>query len=548
MRKNIYDILPDQLDQQAQLCLATLVATRGSVPQVPGSSALYAEHGRLAGTLGGGVMEGDAGKKAAEAIRTGRHRLEMYNLDADIRDNEGALCGGYAKVLLDPDPGRHADCFREMAQALDKGVSGLLLTVIPGDASAPLLRSWIPAGETVSPDLPGNWEEIEKAMDAAGSDGKCHTLENATGDLLFIEPVSPAPQLYIAGAGHIGKALAHQGMLLDFEVTVIDDRAEFASPDNIPDADHLIVKSIGDAMEEIPFNRDTYVVIVTRGHQDDAAALKACIKHDIPYIGMIGSRKKLRTMKEQFIRNGWSTQEEFERIHAPVGLEIGSVSVQEIALSIAAQLVQVRAKHRSGKKRSLVTTVILGAGESRRMGKPKMLLPWGSTTIIGTVINSALESLSDHVCVVLGADADKIAATLPGRRVEKVLNSSYRDGMLSSVQAGIRSLPPTTTAVMILLGDQPMISAEIMDRAIDRYRQSDKKIIIASVNGRRGHPLIFNAEYIPEILAYGPEDTLRTLQDKHPEEVEELETGNTEILRDIDTPRDYENELKTRKI
>jgi len=196
------------------------------------------------------------------------------------------------------------------------------------------------------------------------------------------------------------------------------------------------------------------------------------------------------------------------------------------------------------KKREQIASVILAAGESIRMGKPKMLLPYGDTTIIETVVSKAKDCLSDHVRVVLGANAEAIQETIAGQEVEQVLNAEYTRGMLSSVQAGIRSIPTGTTAVMILLGDQPMIPVEAMDRLIQHYKKSEKNIIIASTGGKRGHPMIFSTKYIPEILAYGPGETLRDLITAHPGEVEEMETGQPEILRDIDTPRDYENEIK----
>ncbi|MEX0981519.1 MAG: XdhC family protein [Bacteroidales bacterium] len=605
--ENIYKILPDHTGQNAGICLATLVATSGSVPQVPGSSALFSEEGLLNGTLGGGVMEGDAGKNAREAIRSGRPLLYDFLLNADINDKEGALCGGNATILLDPDPEMHVDCFREMTASLEQGRPGLMVSVVSDRTQSPIRRLWLESEHLNPPELPmkllgkklrellgkqsgkqseeklrmlpgeqsekqagkqaEHWPGIEKAFASSMNKGEPANLKNEAGDLMFIEPLFPVPKLYIAGAGHIGRALAHMTRLLDFEVTVMDDRPDYANSENIPDAHHIIVKPIGEAVSEIPKSQDTFIVIVTRGHQDDAEALKACIRHDLPYIGMIGSRKKIRTLKEKFIKEGWAEQEEFERVHAPVGIEIGSVTVQEIALSISAQLVQVRSTVRNGKKREIIASVILAAGESRRMGKPKMLLPFGKSTIIGTVISNALNSVSDHVSVVLGADAkdieDNIAELeLPQgeikmqqlarkmqqreikiqQQVKTVLNQDFLNGMLSSVQAGLRSLPPATTAVMILLGDQPMISAEIMDRLIERYKQSEKDIIIASVNGKRGHPMIFSAKYIPEILVYGPKNSLRDLPEKNPGEVEELETGNPVILRDIDTPKDYENE------
>ena len=534
------------MDKDSKICLATLVSVSGSVPQVAGSSALFSEQGLLNGTLGGGIMEGDARKRATEAIRTGKQSLYDFHLTANSADEEGALCGGSATILLDPDPGIHMDCFRQMSASLDNGRPGRMITIVSDTADKPIRRYWL-ENDQLNPaafpgELLGNFPGDRSALTDSINTGKCISLKNEAGDLLFIEPISPLPKLIIAGAGHIGKALALQARLLDFEVTVIDDRPEFANSENIPDAHHIIVKPIGEAMSEVPKSKDTYIVLVTRGHHDDAQALKACIRDDIPYIGMIGSRKKIRLVKEKFIAEGWSTQKEFERVHAPIGIEIGSVSIQEIALSIAAQLVQVRAAVSKGKKREIIASVILAAGESRRMGEPKMVLPFGNSTIIGTVTGNALNSVSAHVRVVLGAEADAVRKSIAGLKAEQVVNRDYRDGMLSSVQAGLRSLPEATTAVMILLGDQPMIPVEIMDRMIERYKQSEKDILIASVDGKRGHPMIFSARYIPEILAYGPENTLRNLTANHPGEVEELETGKPEILRDIDTPQDYKNE------
>jgi xanthine dehydrogenase accessory factor len=166
--------------------------------------------------------------------------------------------------------------------------------------------------------------------------------EEEPSSLFFLEPVFPPAQLVIAGAGHIGRALAHVGNMLDFETTVIDDRQEYANSENIPDADHILVGNIGEVMNSLKKSNDTYIVIVTRGHKDDAEALKPCIDSDLAYIGMIGSKTKISTMRTDFIENGWATADQWSQIHAPVGLEIKSRTVEEIAISIAAELVLVR--------------------------------------------------------------------------------------------------------------------------------------------------------------------------------------------------------------
>jgi xanthine dehydrogenase accessory factor len=162
--------------------------------------------------------------------------------------------------------------------------------------------------------------------------------------MIFIESVIPPPRLIIAGAGHIGKALSIIGRMLDFEITVIDDRREFANFENIPDADHIVNDDIGNAISGIRKGNDVYFVIVTRGHKDDGDALKACIGSDAAYVGMIGSRTKVALMRKEFVENGWATIEQWDKVFTPIGLDIKSKTVEEIAVSIAAQLIQVKNK------------------------------------------------------------------------------------------------------------------------------------------------------------------------------------------------------------
>ncbi|MCX6335507.1 MAG: XdhC family protein [Bacteroidia bacterium] len=171
--------------------------------------------------------------------------------------------------------------------------------------------------------------------------------------LFFLEPVFPLPVLVIAGAGHIGKALSHLGRMLDFEVTVIDDRSEFANTENLPDADHIIMKDIGKTMSEINMVSDTYIVIVTRGHKDDAQALKPCIGSGAAYVGMIGSKEKVSRIKAEFIEKQWASEEQWNGIHTPIGLDIKSKTVEEIAISIAAELILVKNYNRNLQKSPL---------------------------------------------------------------------------------------------------------------------------------------------------------------------------------------------------
>ena len=170
-------------------------------------------------------------------------------------------------------------------------------------------------------------------------------LHGSKGDdekLAFLESVVPSPQLIIAGAGHVGKALSHLGKLLDFEVTVWDDRPEFANKINLPEAGKIICGTIDETLGNMHVDKDSFIVIVTRGHKNDADVLRRFVGSKAGYIGMIGSRRKIVQVRELFLKSGWATIEQWENIYTPVGLEIGSKTVQEIAVSIAAQLIQVR--------------------------------------------------------------------------------------------------------------------------------------------------------------------------------------------------------------
>ncbi len=529
--------------------LAIVIATRGSAPQVPGASALFSEEGLLTGTLGGGIMEGDATRRASEIHGSQASLVYGFDLDADISSGEGAICGGSSTLLLDADPGKSLEVFKELGNALSAGKDGVLVTLLEGADRVEVRRFWAEQGKARDPGLPVDWQELEEEIAGCAGSGTCRYLIHSDRLSAFLEPVHPLPRLIIAGAGHIGKALAHLGSLLDFEVTVLDDREEYANPVNIPDADRLIVEPVGRAMGKLKPGRDACIVIVTRGHRDDTEALRACIGWDVPYIGMIGSRNKVRTMRENFLSSNWATPALFDRVHAPVGLEIGSKTVQEIAVSIAAELIQVRSAGdkyhgRSAGKASHLVTLVLAAGESSRMGKPKMLLPFGELSIIETVVTNASRSATGKVLVVLGASHQAIGSGLRNYAVETVLNAHYREGMFSSVQCGLRALPGSTEGVLILLGDQPMIGTGVMNDMIDRFRKSDSGILVAACQGRRGHPVLIGSRYFSELLEFPSGSSLRQLLERHPEDIEELETRSPEILRDIDTEKDYREELK----
>jgi len=188
--------------------------------------------------------------------------------------------------------------------------------------------------------------------------------------------------------------------------------------------------------------------------------------------------------------------------------------------------------------------IILAAGSSRRMGSQKLLLPFGQSTIIETVIDQVLNSSVDQVMVVLGADQEKIRNAIGQKPVQFCHNKEHEEGMLSSVICGIRSLPPDAVTALIFLGDQPGIPPLVTNQVMDAYNEELFGIVIPVFNHRRGHPLLVDMKYRKEVENLDLEQGLRSLRHHFPEDVLEVEVNEPGILVDIDTKEDYKNATK----
>jgi len=187
----------------------------------------------------------------------------------------------------------------------------------------------------------------------------------------------------------------------------------------------------------------------------------------------------------------------------------------------------------------MIWAVILAAGESRRMGTQKMLLPFGDTTIVGAVARTAASARVGGTMVVLGADRDAIRAELAALDITFTVNDHYQLGMLTSIQAGLRALPAEAVAAVIMLGDQPFLRAPVVDAVIAAFETGGRGIVIPAFQGRRGHPVLIDLKCRDEILAIEPLEGLRALMRAHPDDILEVEVSDPNILRDLDTPEDY---------
>jgi molybdenum cofactor cytidylyltransferase len=187
----------------------------------------------------------------------------------------------------------------------------------------------------------------------------------------------------------------------------------------------------------------------------------------------------------------------------------------------------------------MICALILAAGRSHRMGRPKLLLPLGGKPVIARVADAVLRSKVDEVLVVVSPDGADLRQALSGRRLRFVLNPAPDAHMLGSVRCGWRALPRACTAALVVLGDLPGLTAELVDLLWCAHRDCQRKIIVPVYLGRRGHPILVPTHYRDEVLTQHDETGLRGLLLAHPDEVREVDVDATAILEDMDTPADY---------
>jgi xanthine dehydrogenase accessory factor len=301
---HFFEQIVQELERSPRFALGIIPRVKGSSPQKQGAKALFLPDDRLLGTLGGGCLEAEIRRRARQALATGHPVTFDLTLDHDFGWDDGLICGGAVFGLILPQAAEAGDIWSALARR-DQ------------------VRTW-----GVRDDFAIAWADDG---DEAG--------------WLYRETVSPPLALWIAGSGHIAQAVAPLAQALDFDITVFDDRPELANADHFPEGVHLRVGNWGELLDTPLAVQPTLGLIVTRGHQHDANVLAEWIHKPFLFLGMIGSGRKSRMIREGFLKRNIATAEEFARVASPVGLDIGAASVQEIAVSILAQYVQKRAEH-----------------------------------------------------------------------------------------------------------------------------------------------------------------------------------------------------------
>jgi len=344
MRQLIRQML-DSVDHGRTLAYCRLVETRGSTPQKAGAAMLVFADGSQAGTLGGGCVEAEVKRRALAILDEGPAEVVKFQLDSDYGWDDGLICGGRMHVLIEPvRAAADVGYYRALGDRLERGEATAEAIVFKGEKSglAPC-TSFLFDGE--------------KCLVAQhGAEPETGVVPNVVREALVDLRKRPRPyvrdgisylphlgrcRLLIVGGGHVGQAVAGLAVDLDFEVWVVDDRADMASPERFPRAERCIHGEIGKVLADLEITPDTYCLIVTRGHNHDEEALYHLVDRGAHYVGMIGSRRKIKLIFDDLEGEGISS-ESLARVFAPVGIDIGSQTVPEIAVSIVAELVAHR--------------------------------------------------------------------------------------------------------------------------------------------------------------------------------------------------------------
>ncbi|MBN1380742.1 MAG: XdhC family protein [Deltaproteobacteria bacterium] len=348
--KYLLKMICEKLGTEASLVLASIVSIEGSSPRHGGAKMIVDERGKSYGTIGGGAMEATVIREASNALSTKQSCLMRFDLTGEDASAKDMICGGTALVLLDvvEATSENIAFFRGFQEAVQADNNGCFYTLFRGaDQAVDILGRtlYIPGKKSTGTYV---WQEtdLEKVISASKGLSTAEVLSLGAVRVV-LDPVRKTETLYCFGAGHVALPAAHMAALVGFRVVVIDDRDEFANRDRFPEADEVrVIEDFNHALDGLPIDADSYIVIVTRGHAFDRVVLEQALKTKAGYIGMISSRKKREQIYSALMEEGVS-KEALAFVHSPIGIPIGGDTPEEIAVSIVAELIGERYKRKS---------------------------------------------------------------------------------------------------------------------------------------------------------------------------------------------------------
>jgi xanthine dehydrogenase accessory factor len=477
--------------------LATVVRVAGSSYRRPGARMLVAGDRWVSGCVSGGCLEGDVLLRGAHRCRAG---AVVVTYDSATEDGEdwgvGLGCNGIVDVLLEHvRPGSRHEGLEFAKACFAAETEGVLVTVIQSAQVAVPVGARLAIGP--ASDLPRPIvDPVLRAAVECAARGAAGVVELADHRITaLIERISPSPQLFLLGGGHDAAPLVSLAQSIGMRVTVIDrvirDRSRFLAADR--------VISAAGAWDRVGALIDAtaaaYVVIMHHQRDADREALAVALASRARYIGVLGPARRTRELLGELGRRDGADP----RVHAPIGLDVGAETPEQIALAIAGELQAVQQRRPGGMLRSRARALhaelaiaVLAAGASRRLGRPKQLVEIEGAPLVRGVAATCSTAEAGPVAVILGAHGQAVAAALGGLSVTLVTNDAWPEGIASSIRAAVRWAETTAAgALAIILGDQPLLSVAHLTALRDAWL-AGADLVASRFAGVRGAPAVFD--------------------------------------------------------
>ena len=343
---DVYEFICRCLDEGKTGILATVVRKTGSAPRDVGAKMFVGEDSTTFGTVGGGRLESDVCRHALEIMKSGRASVFSASSGGRKIEETDTVCGGNVEILLEPVTTKHLSLYRKIETLMKECRRGVIVTKFGKNV---FVKS------VLAEDMSVTGDEIH-----SGVLDWCRNVLYEKRPVLIggvlAEPLPESFPLYLFGSGHVAQFVSRIAKITDFTITVIDDRDGFANRERFPDADAIVVEKFRDAFRSLRFTGNEYLVVVTRSHETDGEVLEEAMKKPTKYVGMIGSKKKVRVILDRLRQKGIDDAT-IRQIHAPIGIPIHAETPKEIAISIVAELVTVR------------NSMIASQGEKRMMAR-----------------------------------------------------------------------------------------------------------------------------------------------------------------------------------
>ena len=333
-----------QLKSQESVALASLVESSGSIPMSDRAKMLVDGRGRVIGTIGGGCLEAEIVTVGRDVLDSGSPQMTHYTMTESQAGEHGLNCGGTVAIYTERISADTADreIFAAVCAARALRLATVVVTRLNSGAQAQrwLLRE---DGQTVGPGLGSDHIEARARQEAASMFGRelARLVDVEEGGRLFLEPFSPPPVLYVFGGGHVGAQICRAASAIGFLVTVVDDRPMFAEATRHPEASDCRVEEMDRVFDRLTVDGQTYIVAATRGHEHDEIIVEQAIRTPACYIGMLGSERKKLILWKRIVERGGDA-DRLATVSAPIGLNLGADTPEEIAVSVVAELIQSR--------------------------------------------------------------------------------------------------------------------------------------------------------------------------------------------------------------